>query len=95
MKARLIAAAHAADLITFLAVASFVPIHGEWNPLARFMYESLGPPGIVAFKSISIGGVLLILNRLSNGLALTGTIVGTASGVLGAAVNTISGIISL
>ena len=53
--------ANAADLISFLAAASVLPITGESNPIARSLYVSFGPMGIVLLKLAGLAIIAVTL----------------------------------
>lgn len=80
--------AHLADLVTFLAAASVLPIEGEGNPLARYAYSHAGPWGVVALKVAGIALVLWVLNGVadSTGKSIAVGVI-AAMGLLGAATN--------
>ena len=53
--------ANGIDLATFLVTASILPITGESNPLARSLYVSFGPLGIVALKLAGLAIIAVTL----------------------------------
>lgn len=64
MPLALVAAAQAADLLTFLIVVRVVGIASEQNPLARALYEGYGPAGVVALKVAALVAIIAIAYRL-------------------------------
>jgi hypothetical protein len=80
--ARLILTAHALDAATLLLVAAHVGISGEANPLARALYASAGPAGVVALKAAGAGLLVVIAGRSQLRMALA-----VLAGLAGAAVN--------
>lgn len=81
------------DLITFLVCVQTFPIEGEWNPLARGLYQAFGPQGVIGLKVIAAGivTVLLLVSRPARekGLGLA-----TSIGLLGASINSFALLVS-
>ncbi len=92
---RAIAAAHAADLLTFLlAVAVGVPIQQELNPTMLAAYAAAGFLGVIGWKLLLAGTVLLLVRRIRTRRRSPGVLVGYALGLVGAASNVVAGVLA-
>ena len=89
---RAIAAAHAADLLTFsLAVAILgVPVQQELNPTMVAAYAAAGLAGVMAWKVLLAGTILLLVGRIRTRRRAPGVLLGYALGLVGAASNVVA-----
>lgn len=62
----LVAAAQLADLVTFFAAASVIPISNETNVLAGAAWNLAGPIGVMSLKLAALIPSLMIVDRLSH-----------------------------
>lgn len=49
-----------ADLLTFLCAASVLPLNGEINPLATWLYIWSGAWGVIGLKALSTAGAFVL-----------------------------------
>jgi hypothetical protein len=80
--------AQLSDLLTFICVASVLPIALEVNPLARAAYVTAGVAGVVALKGIGTAVLLVLVPRSRWPRPMFGITV--TVGLVGALSNTIA-----
>lgn len=94
MIALLIAFAALADVLTFACAASVLPISGELNPLARWLYVNTGLLGIVALKWSATLVVIALLGFLDGWRRAVGVYVAILVPLLAAGANTLAVVLS-
>lgn len=91
-----VAIAQLLDLATFIPAVARVGIGAERNPLARALYESIGPMGPAALKAAAIAILVLalvrVVRRFPSFAVPSGAIV-VGFGLFGAATNVMYGLL--
>lgn len=75
------------DLVTFLPAISRVGIGAESNPLARYLFTTMGMAGPIALKLTAIAVVILVLWRVAARFprySLPPTLLAVGIGLIGA-----------
>lgn len=95
MTALLIVLANLADFLTFACAASVLPIAGEVNPLARWLYVHHGLLGVVGLKVVGLVVILAVLAGIHDPTIRNVTIAGlVAIALFGALTNTAAVVLS-
>jgi hypothetical protein len=83
-------AATLADLLTFVCAASVLPIAGEGNPVARWLWVNYGVMGVGAYKALGLFVILLALSWAAEPLRLPFAAVLIVITLLAAGTNTLA-----
>lgn len=90
MIALLIVLAALADVLTFICAVSVLPISGELNPLARWLYVNTGLLGIIALKWVATLLVVGLIGFLDGRRRAVGVYVAVLVPLLAAGANTLA-----
>ena len=95
MIALLIIFANLADLLTFACAASVLPISGEINPLARWLYVHGGLLAVIGLKIVGLAVILWVLSGIHDAGIRTFVVAGlVAIPLFGALTNTAAVVVS-
>lgn len=90
-----IVASQLADLFTFLLVVRIRGVDGEANGLASWVYGEAGPIGIILLKLLALTLVLVVFGKAKSSVVKTAVVfLAVLFGLLGAATNTVAGVMS-